>query len=298
MADHFDSVFRPGLFKGQVHLVTGGGTGIGRCIAHELACLGAHVVIAARRPEPLQDTIKEIEQAGGEASFKLMNIRDDEQVDAAVAEIVAERGRLDGLVNNGGGQFPSPAEDIPAKGWRAVVDTNLNGTFWVSQAAFRHWMGEHGGAIVNIVADMWVGYPGMAHTGAARAGVVNLTKTLGFEWSRFGVRVNAVAPGAILSSGMKNYPPDVNRRAIEGSREMPPSRMGSESEVSAAVVFLLTPAAGYVTADTIRVDGGSSLYKGHFTPIGHHDRLPTWDGFHLSAEIPEAMRGASEGEKS
>ena len=294
----FDSIFRPGLFSGQVHLVTGGGTGIGRCIAHELASLGAHVVIAARRQEPLEETVAEIERAGGEASFALLNIRDEDQVDAVVGGIVAERGRLDGLVNNSGGQFPSPAENIPAKGWRAVVDTNLNGTFFVSQAAFRHWMGEHGGAIVNIVADVWVGYPGMAHTGAARAGVINLTRTLGFEWVRHGVRVNAVAPGVILSSGMLNYPPEIIARTARGSRGAPPSRLGTESEVSAAVAFLLSPAAAYITADTVKVDGGSSLYKPHFTPIGHHDRLPKWDGFHLSPELPEALSGAGdEGEE-
>ncbi|MCP5043396.1 MAG: SDR family oxidoreductase, partial [bacterium] len=287
MPNRFDSVFCPGLLEGQVHLVTGGGTGIGRCIAHELACLGAHVVVAARRPEPLEKTVKEIEAAGGKASFKLMNIRDEEQVSTVVGEIVAERGRLDGLVNNAGGQFPSPAENISAKGWRAVVETNLNGTFFVSQAVFNHWMGEHGGAIVNIAADMWVGYPGMAHTGAARAGVVNLTKSLGLEWVRHGVRVNAVAPGVILSSGMLNYPPEIIERVAKGNRDNPPSRLGTESEVSAAVVFLLSPAAAFITADTLRVDGGSSLHKNHFTPMGHHDRLPSWDGFHLSAQIPK-----------
>ncbi|MAE94469.1 MAG: 2,4-dienoyl-CoA reductase [Deltaproteobacteria bacterium] len=297
MPDRFDSVFRPGLFAGQVHVVTGGGTGIGRCIAHELACLGAHVVVTGRRPEPLEETVDEIEAAGGEASFKLMNIRDEEQVAAVVGEIVAERGRLDGLVNNAGGQFPSPAEKIPAKGWRAVVDTNLNGTFIVSQAVFNHWMGEHGGAIVSIAADMWVGYPGMAHTGAARAGVVNLTRTLGLEWVRHGVRVNAVAPGVILSSGMLNYPPEVIARAAKGSRGFPPSRLGTESEVSAAVAFLLSPAAAFITADTLRVDGGASLYKTHFTPMGNHDRLPSWDGFHLSPRVPEELLGASEPEK-
>ncbi len=295
MTEKFDSIFRPGLFDDQVHLVTGGGTGIGRCIAHELASLGAHVVIAARRPEPLEGVVAEIEEAGGRASHKLMNIRDDEQVDAVIEEIVSERGRLDAVVNNSGGQFPSAAEAISANGWRAVIDTNLNGTFHVSRAAFNSWMGEHGGAIVNIVADMWGGFPGMAHTGAARAGVVNLTKTLGFEWVRHGVRVNAVAPGVVLSSGMMNYPPEVIELVLKGSRNGPPSRLGTESEVSAAVTFLLSPAAAYITAETLRVDGATSIYKEHLTPIGRHDRLPSWDGFHLSPEIPDALRGTSGG---
>jgi citronellol/citronellal dehydrogenase len=297
VSERFDSIFRPELFDGQVHLVTGGGTGIGRCIAHELASLGAHVVVAARRSEPLEETVKEIEAAGGEASFKLMNIRDDDHVASVVGEIVSERGRLDALVNNAGGQFPSPAEKISAKGWRAVIETNLNGTFLVSQAAFNQWMGEHGGAIVNIVADMWVGYPGMAHTGAARAGVVNLTKTLGFEWVRHGVRVNAVAPGVILSSGMLNYPSEILARVAKGNRNSPPSRLGTESEVSAAVAFLLSPAAAFITADTLRVDGGQSLYKDHFTPIGHHDNLPSWDGFHLSPALPKELLGSNGGEE-
>lgn len=295
MADRFDSVFRRDLFADRVVVVTGGGTGIGRCIAHELASLGAHVVVAARRSEPLDATVSEIERSGGRASAKRLNIRDEQQVDTVMAEIVSDHGRLDGVVNNAGGQFPSPAEKISAKGWRAVIDTNLSGTFFVCQSAFNHWMGQHGGAIVNIAADVWVGYPGLAHTGAARAGVINLTKTLAFEWVRRGVRVNAVAPGVILSSGMLNYPPEVQKLAANGSRDSPPSRLGSESEVSAAVVFLLSPAAAYITADTLRVDGGSSLHKPHFTPIGHHDRLPTWDGFHLGPEIPEVMRGTSKG---
>jgi len=293
MSERFDSVFRSGLFAGQVHVVTGGGTGIGRCIAHELASLGAHVVIASRKTEPLEAVVAEIAGSGGSASLKILNIRDDEQVDTVVGEIVDEHGRLDGLVNNAGGQFPASAEDISPNGWRSVIDTNLNGPFHMCSAAFGHWMGEHGGAIVNIVADVWGGFPGMAHTGAARAGIINLTKTLGFEWVRHGVRVNSVAPGVVLSSGMLNYPPEVLDLVRTGARNGPPSRLCTESEVSAAVVFLLSPAAAYITAETLKVDGATSIHKDHLVPIGHHDRLPSWNGFHLSPEIPDTLEGSS-----
>lgn len=170
MTERYASVFRPGLFDGQVVAVTGGGTGIGRCIAHELAALGATVVLAARRDDLLRRTAGEIEAAGGLADWVSLDIRDERAVDAAMSEILRRHGRLDGLVNNAGGQFPAPAEAISPNGWRTVVDLNLTGPFLMARAAFGAWMGEHGGAIVTIVADMWNGFPGMAHTGAARAG--------------------------------------------------------------------------------------------------------------------------------
>ena len=206
-ADRFDSIFRPGLFDGQVIFITGGGTGLGRCIAHELSALGATVVIAGRREEPLTRVVAEIEAAGGRAAFKLLNIRDAEAVDATVAAIVSEHGRLDAVVNNAGGQFPIQAGELSARGWSAVVDTNLNGTWWVTQAAFRHAFKDQGhGAIVNMVADVWVGAPGMVHTGAARAGVMNMTVTLAAEWATQGVlsargrfRLNMLGTGRVQS---------------------------------------------------------------------------------------------------
>jgi citronellol/citronellal dehydrogenase len=287
MADdaRFDSIFRPGLFDEQVILVTGGGTGIGRCIAHELASLGATAILAGRRKEPLQQVVTEIRDAGGRADSIELNIRDQEAVDAAIAGIVEAHGRLDGLVNNAGGQFPTPAGDLKPKGWLAVVDTNLNGTWWVSQAAYRHALREHGGAIVNIVADVWMGAPGMAHTGAARAGVINLTISLAAEWATQGVRVNAVAPGPILSSGLAEYPEAMQRRALDEVCVTPAARLGTESEVSAAVVFLLSPGAAFVTGETMKVDGASSVFKNPMVPLGHHDGTPSWDGFHLRAKL-------------
>ena len=289
MSQRFDSIFRPGLFAGRVALITGGGTGIGRCIAHELAALGAEVIVAGRRMEPLEETVAEIEAVGGTAHASSLNIRDDEAVDATIEALVEAHGRIDALVNNAGGQFASPAAMIKPKGWRAVVDTNLNGTFLVSRATFLQSMAKHGGSIVNIVADMWNGFPGMAHTGAARAGVVNLTKTLAIEWASAGVRVNAIAPGLIFSSGMKSYPAAVQKYARQGARANPSSRAGTESEVSAAVAFLLSPAAAYITGDTLRIDGGASLQKAPLLPMVRHDRSEIWDGFHLPADLPELL---------
>lgn len=284
--DRFDSIFRAGLFDGQVVLITGGGTGLGRCIAHELSTLGASVVLAARREEPLLAVVAEIEAAGGRATSKVLNIREPEAVDAAVSAIVAEHGRLDAVVNNAGGQYPSPAGDLSTRGWNSVVDLNLNGTWWVSQAAFRHAFKDQGhGAIVNMVADVWAGVPGMVHTGAARAGVMNMTVTLAAEWATQGVRVNAVAPGPILTSGLATYPEEIQQRTLDEIRATPPSRLGTESEISSAVVYLLSPAATYVSGEVMKVDGATSVYKKFMVPLGGHAGTPSWDGFHLKPEL-------------
>ncbi|MBM4343061.1 MAG: SDR family oxidoreductase [Deltaproteobacteria bacterium] len=282
----YDSVFKSGLFQGKVALVTGGGTGIGRCVAHELASLGCTVVVSGRRPEPLAQVVTEIGEDGGCAFALPLNIRDDEAVDAALAEVVRQRGRLDFVVNNAGGQFAADAATIRPKGWRAVIDTNLNGTWWVSQAAHRHWMQGQGGVIVNVIADMWNGFPGMAHTGAARAAVDNLTKTLAIEWAGDGVRVNAVAPGYVLSSGLANYPDDIMEVFQTMMAKNPAARLATEAEVSSAVVFLLTPGAAYITGHTVRVDGAGSLAKQVMFPLAEVSKLPIYDGFHRESEVP------------
>ena len=289
-ATAYASIFRPGLFAGRTILVTGGGTGIGRCIAHELASLGAHVLVAARRQEPLDSVVAEIREDGGVAHAVTLNIRDEEDVDRVIAALVAEHGPIHGLVNNAGGQFMSEASEIRPKGWRAVIDTNLNGTWWVTQAVHRHSMRKHGGAVVSIVADMWNGFPGMAHTGAARAAVVNLTQTLAIEWGQDGVRVNAVAPGPILSSGLNNYPPAIQEMTVQWMRKNPASRLGTESEVSAPVVFLLSPAAQYITGATLRVDGGGSLAKEPTWPLESHKRMPAFTAFHRPDGAPDMFR--------
>lgn len=275
----YQSIFRDGLFEGKLFLITGGGTGIGRVIAHEVASLGGQVVLAARKVERLEKTAVEIQNAGGQASFYEMNIRDETAVQQTITQIVEEHGALHGLVNNAGGQFPSPAEHISQKGWHAVIETNLTGTFNVTRAAFHACMSQSGGSIVNIVAEMWNGFPGMAHTGAARAGVVNLTKTLAVEWASKGVRINSVAPGLIYGHGLTQYDPSfVESFVKQAEKDIPAKRMGTESEVAATVTFLLSSAASYITGETIRVDGASSLWRKTWD-IPDHDSSEPFDGF-------------------
>ena len=251
----YQSVFAPGLFQGQVVVVTGGGSGIGRCSALELAHLGAHVVLVGRKPDKLLAVAEEITADGGRVSCQVCDIRSEEGVVALVQQIIAAQGRIDALVNNAGGQFMAPLESISAKGWEAVLHTNLTGGFLMSRECYRQWMASHGGSIVNIVADMWGSMPGMGHSGAARAGMVSFTETAALEWAHSGVRVNAVAPGYIASSGMDNYPPEAGDMLRAMPRTVPLGRFGNEAEVSAAIVFLLSPAASFISGSTLRVDG-------------------------------------------
>jgi citronellol/citronellal dehydrogenase len=255
------SIFKPGLFEGKTAVVSGGGTGIGRAIARELASLGATLILVSRSLAHLEPTRDEIEAAGSRAFAYSCDIRDAAAVEAFWAEAIERAGPVDALVNNAGGQFLSPAAAITPNGWRAVIETNLTGAFNMSRAAYLTGMRERGGAIVTIVADMWRGFPNMAHTGAARAGVVNLTQTLALEWASSGLRVNAVAPGIINSSGLKTYPDAVRERLAAIAAQTPAGRMGSEEEVAAAVTFLLSPAAAYISGATLRVDGAGSLYR-------------------------------------
>lgn len=238
----YDSVFRPGLFAGQTILVTGGGSGIGRCVAHELAHLGAHVVLVGRKAEKLEATAGEIIEDGGSVSWQACDIRDEEAVKAMVKAVVAERGPIHHLVNNAGGQFPAPLIGINQKGFETVVRTNLVGGFLVAKEVFLQSMSKTGGSIVNMLADMWGGMPGMGHSGAARAGMENFTKTAAYEWGHAGVRVNAVAPGWIASSGMDTYPESMKAMIRSLKDHVPLQRIGTESEVAAAIVFLLSPA--------------------------------------------------------
>jgi citronellol/citronellal dehydrogenase len=284
----YASIFRSGLFEGQVGVVTGGGSGIGRCIAHELASLGATVVLASRDKEKLESVRAEITADGGKADAIPCDIRKEDQVQALIGAVLERHTKLDFLVNNGGGQFASPLENISLRGWHAVIETNLTGTFLISKEAMTRYMRGHGGAIVNIVADMWRGMPMMGHSGAARAGVVNLTKTSALEWAQYGIRVNAVAPGLILSSGFKNYPEPVQMMLKTVPSQVPAKRFGTESEVSAAVTFLLSPAARYVTGETVCVDGGLPLYRQPFE-LADHPPTPAFQGFHRAADVPEGL---------
>jgi citronellol/citronellal dehydrogenase len=281
----YESIYRAGLFADQVALVTGAGSGIGRCTAHELAGLGATVALVGRTRDKLETVRAEIEASGGTASVHECDIRDEERVRATVAEALAEHGRIDALVNNAGGQFPAPLAAISAKGWDAVVRTNLTGGFLVARECYTQWMGGHGGAIVNIIADMWNGMPGMGHSGAARAGMLNFTETASLEWAP--VRVNAVAPGWIASSGMDRYPPEMKALITALPKSVPLNRFGTESEVSAAIVFLLSPAAAFVSGACLRVDGAAPNAKRVWPMVGNGPNA-AFEGFHL-AEAPNIL---------
>lgn len=268
---HRRSIFREGLFRDRVAIVTGGATGIGLRIAEDLVELGAKVVIASRKLERLSIAARGLSQEyGAEVLPVRCNIRERSQVEGLFDATLQRFGKVDFVVNNGGGQFPAPAETISEKGWQAVIETNLTGTFHMCQVAALKWMCAHGGRIVSIVADMWDGFPGMVHTGAARAGVVNMTKTLAVEWAHYGILVNAVAPGTILSTGMHNYPPGLPERA---QSEIPLKRLGKVEEIAWAVSYLLSPAGDFISGETIRVDGAGSLW-GASWPIPDREPMP------------------------
>jgi len=295
-ASHYRSIFAPGLFAGQVILVTGGGSGIGRCCAHELAALGAQVVLVGRKVAKLDAVRAEIEADGGRASTAACDIRDEEAVRALVAGVVATHGRIDALVNNAGGQYIAPLAGISAKGWGAVLDTNLTGGFLMARECFNQGMTNTGGAIVNIVADMWGSMPHMGHSGAARAGMVSFTETAALEWAAQGVRVNAVAPGYIASSGMDHYPSEAADMLRAMPRTVPAGRFGTEAETSAAVVFLLSPAAAFISGAVLRVDGARPQVRMGWpmavpeAAVRQRAAVKPFDGFHR-AVVPRIFAG-------
>jgi len=289
VSQRYRSVFRDGLFAGKVAVVTGGGSGIGRCIAHELSSLGARLALVGRKAEKLEAVKAEIAAGGGEAEAFACDIREEERVRESVGAILRRFAAIDHLVNNAGGQFAAPLAAISQKGFDTVVRTNLTGGFLMARECFTQWMAGHGGSIVNIVADMWNGMPGMGHSGAARAGMVNFTETAALEWSGANVRVNAVAPGWIASSGLDNYPPDMREHIRNLKKLSPLGRIGTESEVSAAVVFLLSEAASFITGATLRVDGGVPLTRPSRPMPKHAAPAPPFNGFHLAC-LPDVLR--------
>ncbi len=284
----YQSLFRADAFAGQVMMVTGGGSGIGRCTAHELAALGAQVVITGRTQEKLDHVVAEITADGGQAVGLSCDIRDEAQVKATIAAVITQFGRLDGLVNNAGGQFPAPLETISTNGFDAVVRNNLNGTFLMMREAYTQWMAAHGGSMVNMTADMWGGMPGMGHSGAARSGVDNLTKTAAVEWAKSGVRVNAVSPGWIMSSGMDTYKGAMRAMIPLLASHVPLKRMGTESEVSSAICYLLSPAAAFVSGVTLRIDGAASLGTRMY-PLADASHSESYNGFHR-AFMPDVLK--------
>lgn len=276
----YRSVFRPDLFRDQVIIVTGSGSGIGRCAAHELVSLNATVAIVGRNPDKLARVHAEIADVGGRSSIHVCDIRDEATVAATVRAILDAHGAIHGLVNNAGGQFPAPLKNISFNGWEAVVRNNLTGGFLFARECYNQWMEAHGGAIVNIIADIWGGMPTMGHSGAARAGMLSFTETAACEWAQSGVRINAVAPGFIASSGFDTYSPEMQAELRGYRAKVPLQRFGTESETSAAIVFLLSEAAAFITGSCLRVDGGVPNARPTWKLVPH-DRSKPYNAFPL-----------------
>ncbi|WP_026470224.1 SDR family oxidoreductase [Alkanindiges illinoisensis] len=284
----YQSALAANIFNQQVVIVTGGGSGIGRCTAHELASLGAQVILTGRKEEKLQRVQQEIIEDGGKASYRVCDNRDEVVVKQTVASIVAEFGRIDGLVNNAGGQFPAFLETMSANAFDSVVRNNLLGTFLMMREVFNQSMSKTGGSIVNMTIDMWDGLPGMGHSGAARAGIDNLTKTSALEWARAGVRVNAVAPGWVMASGLDSYKDGMKAMIPTVAAKIPLKRMATESEVSALMCFLLSPATAFMTGVNVRIDGGASLVSPYF-PLPDHNNSRPFEAFHRDG-IPNVIK--------
>lgn len=271
-------LFAAGLFEGQVAIVTGGGTGIGLAVARELGRLGARVAICGRRPDPLAAAAAALEAEGITVHHRTADIRDPESIGAFVGSVRDAFGGADILVNNAGGQFPSPAQHISPRGFEAVVRNNLLGTWNFTHAvASAFLIPAQRGRVVNVTAQIVRGFPGMAHTGAARAGVENLTKSLAVEWAQFGIRVNAVAPGVIKTSGTAQYPPELLVNAVKAT---PLRRLGAAREVSHLVAYLASRYADFITGQTFTIDGGMSLW-GDQWPIP--DAVPQYPPYPLES---------------
>ncbi len=258
MSRAMDQVYADRLFADEVVLITGGGTGIGLACATEMGRLGAKIAICGRRLEPLREAVNELRSQGVDALGEPCDIREPELIDALLDAVLERFGRIDVLVNNAGGQFPTTAEALSPKGFHAVVRNNLVGTWAMTHAvANRAMIPQKRGRIVNVIANVIRGFPGMVHTGAARAGVDNMTKTVAVEWAMHGIRANAVAPGVIVTSGTKQYPPELLDSAEKAN---PLRRLGTAEEVSHLITYLASRYADFITGQTFYIDGGASVW--------------------------------------
>jgi NAD(P)-dependent dehydrogenase (short-subunit alcohol dehydrogenase family) len=275
-------LFQPGLLDGQVAIVSGGGSGLGRASALELAALGARVVVCGRREEPLRETAAQAD--GGRVEARSCDIREEDQVEALVDAVLERHGRIDLLVNNAGGQYMSPAEDITPKGFRTVMRLNVEGTWLMSHAvATKAMMGgppgeSRGGKILNVTLSPHHGLPGMAHSSAARAAVENLTRVLSIEWARFGIRLTALAAGHFGTETLRTKYP---KQVVEGvAGTVPLGRLGTEEEFAWLVAYLATPAGDYFSGAVLTLDGARDNWFGSWPPGGIVDeagRPPTED---------------------
>ena len=253
--------FASDLLNGQVALVTGGGTGMGRATAIEMARCGADVALLGRRAEPIEDCANVIRRLGRKAVAIPTDIRLPEQIDGAMQCIKSEFGRLDMLVNNAGGQFVTPARELNNKGFETVIRNNLIGSWQMTKAVADHFMLEHGGSIVFVTACVRSGLSGFVHTAAARGGVLAMMKTLAFEWAEFGIRLNCVAPGTVKTEGMDHYPIEPEQWLRLNRNIM--GHMGDVSDVSAAIIFLSSSLGKFVTGEEWYIDGGETLHLAH-----------------------------------
>ena len=257
-------LFQPGLLDGQVAIVSGGGSGLGRASALELAALGAEVVVCGRRPEPLEQTAAKAD--GGRVEARACDIREEDQVEALVDAVLDRHGRIDLLVNNAGGQYMTPAEDITPKGFRTVMRLNVEGTWLMTHAVATKAMvpESRGGKIVNVTLSPHHGLPGMAHSSAARAAVENLTRVLSIEWARFNVKLTALAAGHFATDTlMTKYPKPV----VEGvAGTVPLGRLGNEEEFAWLVAYLASPAGDYLSGAVLTIDGARDNWFGAWPP--------------------------------
>ena len=265
---NYPTVFKPNLFEDATVIVSGAGSGLGKAIAILFARLGARVAICGRDQEKLDKTLLLLESINCHALACSMSIRKPDEVESFIQTCLDEFATIDIVVNNAGGQFAQPALDFSINGWNAVVDTNLNGTWYMCQKVAQHWVrSRHAGNIVNIVADVWRGLPGMAHSCAARAGVIHFTRTLAIEWAPHDIRINCVAPGCVETSAFDRYEED-GRKSFDQSNPM--KKVGDAYDIAEAVCYLAAPSGKFITGETITVDGGQQFW-GEFWPAGKPD---------------------------